>query len=100
MHNEVAIRELVDRFAEAFRARDVRGVMSVFAPEIVSFDIVPPLQTVGAETFVKHWQEFFDSYQNPIHVEFPDVSVTAGDNVAFNHCLHRVKRNDEDWPSD
>ncbi|HEX4808417.1 MAG TPA: nuclear transport factor 2 family protein [Bryobacteraceae bacterium] len=62
-----------------------------FAPEIVSFDILPPLQAVGTDTFVKHWQEFFESYQNPIHIEFPDVSITAGDDVAFSHCLHRVK---------
>jgi len=92
-NNEAAIRELIDRFAQAFRARDVNGVMSVFAPEIVSFDILPPLQTVGAEMFVKHWQEFFESYQNPIHVEFPEVSITAGDDVAFSHCLHRVAGN-------
>jgi ketosteroid isomerase-like protein len=80
-NNESAIRELLDRFAKAFRAKDVNGVMSVFAPEIVSFDILPPLQPVGAETFVKHWQEFFESYQNPIQ----------GDDVAFSHYLHRVK---------
>jgi ketosteroid isomerase-like protein len=40
-NNEAAIREVIDRFADAFRARDVNGVMSVFGPEIVSFDIVP-----------------------------------------------------------
>ena len=90
MENEAAIRELIDRFAKAFRAKDVNGVMSVFAQEIVSFDILPPLQAVGADTFVKHWQEFFESYQTPIHVEFPDVSITASDDVAFSYCLHRV----------
>ena len=40
--------------------------------------------------FVTHWQEFFGSYQS-LDVEFPDVSITAGDDVAFSHCLHRVK---------
>jgi ketosteroid isomerase-like protein len=88
--DEAVIRELIDRFAEAFRAKDVDGCMSVFSPEIVSFDILPPLQAVGAETFVKHWQEFFESYQGPLEVEFPDVSVVAGDNVAFSYCLHRI----------
>jgi ketosteroid isomerase-like protein len=89
-NNEAAIRGLIDRFAKAFCAKDVDGCMSVFAPEIVSFDILPPLQAVGAETFVKHWQEFFDSYRGPIHVEFPDVSIIAGDDVAFSYCLHRI----------
>lgn len=88
--NERAIRESIERFAKAFYAKDVDGCMSVFAPEIVSFDILPPLQAVGAETFVKHWQEFFGSYQGPIHVEFPDVRIAASDEVAFSYCLHRI----------
>ena len=88
--NEAAIRELIERFARAFRVKDVDGCMSVFAREIVSYDILPPLQAVGAETFVTHWQEFFESYQGPIHVEFPDVSIAAGDDVAFSYCLHRI----------
>jgi uncharacterized protein (TIGR02246 family) len=89
-NDEAAIRELIDRFAKAFRAKDVDGCMAVFAPEIVSFDILPPLRAVGADAFVKHWQEFFESYQGPIHVEFPDVSVAAGGDVAFSYCLHRI----------
>jgi ketosteroid isomerase-like protein len=88
--NEADIRALIDHFANAFRAKDVEGCMSVFAPGIVSFDIVPPLQTIGAGVFVTHWQEFFDSYQGPIHAEFPDVSIIAGDDVAYSYCLHRI----------
>lgn len=91
VNNEVEIRVLIDRFAEAFRVKDVDGVMSFFAPEVVSFDILPPLEAVGAETFVTHWQQFFDSYQTPMHLEFPNVRITAGDDVAFSYCLHRVR---------
>ncbi len=89
-NDEAAIRESIDRFAKAFRAKDVDGCMSAFAPEIVSFDILPPLQAVGAEAFVKHWHEFFGSHEGPIHAEFPDVRVAAGGDVAFSYCLHRI----------
>jgi ketosteroid isomerase-like protein len=89
-NDTAAIRQSIDRFANAFRAKDVDGCMSVFAPEIVSFDILPPLQAVGADAFVKHWEEFFESYQGPIHAEFPDVHVAAGGDVAFSYCLHRI----------
>jgi ketosteroid isomerase-like protein len=88
--NEAAIRELIDRFAHAFRAKDIAGCMSVFSPEIISFDIVPPLQTVGAARFVKHWKEFFGSYAGPLAAEFPDIKIIAGDDVAFSYCLHRI----------
>jgi hypothetical protein len=46
--DEAAIRELIDGFLKAIRAKDIHGVMSVFAPEVVSFDLGPPLQHGGA----------------------------------------------------
>jgi len=48
--NDPAIRELIDGFVKAIRAKDINGVMSVFAPEVVSFDLGPPLQHGGGET--------------------------------------------------
>src|SRR5436190_8952228 len=90
MTHETAIRELIDRFVKAYRAMDIDGVISVFAPEIVSFDIVPPLQEVGVETFRNRWKKHFASYEAPIDFEVRDLSITAGDDVAFSHSLNRV----------
>ena len=88
--NEAAIRGLIDGFVKAIRAKDINGVMSVFAPEIVSFDLGPPLQHGGGEPFLKRWQELFESYQNPIDYEARDLSITAGDDMAFSHSLNRM----------
>jgi len=59
--NDAAIRELIDGFVKAIRAKDINGVISVFAPEVVSFDLGPPLQHGGGETFMKRWLELFES---------------------------------------
>lgn len=90
-NDEAAIRELLDRFVIAFRKKDVDGVMAPFGPNIVSFDILPPLQTIGAKTFVTHWQQFFEVHQGSIHVEFPDIRIVVSDDVAFSYCVHRIK---------
>jgi len=90
MNNDAAIRELIDGFVKAIRAKDIDGVMSVFAPEVVSFDVGPPLQHGGGEAFRKRWQELFESYQGPIDYEVRDLSITAGDDVAFSHSLNRI----------
>jgi len=90
MTNETAIRELIDRFVKAYRARDIDGVISVFAPEIVSFDLVPPLQEVGTEMFRNRWERNFASYEAPIDFEVRDLCITAGDDAAFSHSLNRV----------
>ena len=47
--DEADIRQRIYKLAEAIRAMDLEGVMSIYAPDIVSFDIVPPLLHVGAE---------------------------------------------------
>src|SRR5206468_8758931 len=87
--DEVAIRELIDGFVKAIRAKDTNGVISIFAPEIVSFDFGPPLQH-GSDDFVKRWHELFESYQGPIHYEVHDLRITAGDDVAFSRSLNRI----------
>src|SRR2546421_3720365 len=76
---ETAIRELIDGFTKAIRAKDINGVMSVFAPDIVSFDLGPPLQHGGGETFIKRWRELFESYQSPIDYEVRNLNITADD---------------------
>jgi uncharacterized protein (TIGR02246 family) len=88
--SEAEIRDLIDGFARAIRARDIDGVMSVFAPEVVSFDLGPPLQHGGGKTFMKRWQELFDSYTGPIDYEVRDLGIAAGDEVAFSHSLNRM----------
>ena len=47
--DEANIRQRIDKYVTAIRAKNLVHVMSIFAPDIVSFDIVLPLQHPGAE---------------------------------------------------
>jgi uncharacterized protein (TIGR02246 family) len=88
--DEAAIRALIDGFVNAIRAKEIDGVMSVFAPEVVSFDFGPPLHHGGGEAFTNRWQELFESYQDAIDYEVRDLTITTADDVAFSHSLNRV----------
>src|SRR5215216_1744888 len=86
------IRELIDGFVRAIRARDLDGVMAVFSPEVVSFDLAPPLQHGGGDAFRERWQELFDSYETPIQYEIRNLAVmAAAADVAFSHSLNRIR---------
>jgi uncharacterized protein (TIGR02246 family) len=89
--SEAAIRALVNGLVEAIRAKDLQAVMAAYAPDMVAFDIVPPLQYIGADAFRKPWQEVFELYENPIEYEVRDLRITARDDVAFSHSLNRMK---------
>jgi len=91
--DEAEIRQVLDRWAKAFRAKDVKGIMSVYAPGegLVAFDIVPPLQYVGWEAYKKDYQDFLAQYRGPLDVEFREVRIAAGDRVAYSHGLERIR---------
>src|SRR5437763_9291065 len=90
--NEAEIREVYGRWAKAFGAHDLDGIMSVYASgnEVVSYDVAPPLQYVGKESYRKDYAEFLAQYDGPIEVEYRDMRIVAGDDVAFLHALERM----------
>jgi uncharacterized protein (TIGR02246 family) len=90
-NDEAEIRQQIDRFVKAFRARDVNLMMSLYAPGMVSFDIVPPLQDVGKDVYRKVWEETFALFQEPIDIEICDLSITTGNDIAFSHKLLRLQ---------
>jgi ketosteroid isomerase-like protein len=87
--NQAAIRELIDGYVNAIRNHDIEGVVSAYAADLVAFDVVPPLKSVGAERYRKVWQEVFEMLEKPIPYDIRDLSITAGDEVAFSHSLNR-----------
>ena len=89
-NDEAEIQRLLDDGIRSLRDKNIEGVMSLCAPEVVSFDIVPPLRLVGADAYRKRWEETFSSFQGPIGYEIHDLSITVGDDVAFTHSLNRI----------
>ena len=89
-NDEAAIKRVIEGGVNAVRNKDIGGVMSLYAPEVVSFDIVPPLRYVGADAFRNVWEEVFSSFQGPIGYEIHDLSITVGGDVAFTHSLNRI----------
>jgi uncharacterized protein (TIGR02246 family) len=87
---EAEIQRVIEGGVEAIHDKNIEGVMSLYAPEVVSFDIVPPLRYVGADAFRKAWEEVFSSFQSPIDYEIHDLNITVGDDVAFAYSLNRI----------
>ena len=87
---EANIRALLEDWASAVRAKDSERVMSHYIPDILLFDLVPPLQYRGVDAYRKSLQEWFLTFQGPVGYEIRDVSITTGDGVAFSHSLNRI----------
>jgi len=89
-NDEVAIQRLLEDGTRSLCNKNIEGVMSLYAQEVVTFDIVPPLRYVGADALRKLWEEVFSSFQGPIGYEIHDLTITVSDDVAFTHSLNRI----------
>ena len=88
--DEQEIRALEDRFAAAFRAKDVDTIMKAYAPgtELFVFDIVPPRQYVGFDAYKKDWQDFLAAFPGPVDkFEVQDLSIVADGKLAYSHSI-------------
>lgn len=88
--DEVQIRKMIDDLAQAIRVKSVDGRVTNYAPDIVLFALTGPLQNAGADAARARVAEFIGSLQGPVEYEVRDLSVTAGEDVAFCHSLNHV----------
>ncbi len=85
--DEAQIRGIIENRVKAIRAKDVGAVLSEFAPDVVTFNLAPPLQTKGTDrSSIEKW---FSGYQGVISYEVRDLTVATGVDVAFCHYLYR-----------
>ncbi|SFP86403.1 conserved hypothetical protein [Amycolatopsis arida] len=89
--HETRVQQLMAERAAALRAGDAERVVAQYAPDAVVCDLAPPLRRPADEVCdpnrVANW---LAGFAGPVDVEFRDLTVTAGDDVAFCHGLARL----------
>ena len=88
---EGLIRKRVEDLAKAIGAKDIDSLMSLYAPDVVSFDIGAPLLYTGAERKRQTWQGTFATFTFPIAYVIHDLNVTTDGDLAFVHSLNHMK---------
>jgi uncharacterized protein (TIGR02246 family) len=92
---ETEIRDLLDGWLQAVRARDTKRIMSYYAPEVVAYDAIAALQFKGVEAYGKHWEACLSMCTGPMVFEIREMNIEAEDDVAFAHWLNRCGATDE-----
>ena len=85
--DEAAIKALYSKFNDAFNKKDVDGIMSVYAPDVFVFDVVPPRQYSGWDAYKKDWQSVFSSFAGPATNTVSDLNITVVGPVAYAHYI-------------
>lgn len=85
------IRERVATLAQAIRDKDIDAVMAHYAPDVVAYDLMPPLDVQNGADYRKNFERWFGAMLGPIDYEMKHLRVSMSDSHAFCHCLSHVK---------
>jgi ketosteroid isomerase-like protein len=64
--------------------------MSLYAPRIIYFHLVPPLRYVGAAALRSRFSHWFEGWKSPIGMEMHDLNIWVSGDVAGASMLLRA----------
>jgi ketosteroid isomerase-like protein len=84
------VRALLESWSEAIRTKDIDRLMSLYSPDIVYFDVVPPLQYTGSAAVRGNFLRWFDGFKSSIGQEIRDLNISVSGDIAVANMLHRT----------
>ena len=90
MNGERELHELIEERVRAVRARDSTTLAARPADDVITFDVLPPLNSRGSQATVEHLQDWFDGYDGPSDYSAHDVQVSAQGDLGFCSFLYHV----------
>jgi ketosteroid isomerase-like protein len=84
------IKALEQRLIDGIKAKDANQIMSCYSNDVFAYDVVPPLQYVGAAAFQKPWQGFLGMFKGPINAEVNDLVINSDGEIAYSRSVQHV----------
>ena len=85
------VRAVIEGRSRVIEEQDADRLVSCYAPDVVLFDLAPPLRQPTAEVLdpASH-RAWFDTFDSRMEYDTHDLTVTVGGDVAFAHGLVRM----------
>lgn len=87
--DDVEIRLQIDKAVEGIQTKSLDVLKQLYTPDVVSFDVEPPLQHVGQAAKLENWSKVFHLFDT-VTYEVRDLRFTVGEDVAFGHGFVRL----------
>jgi ketosteroid isomerase-like protein len=84
------IRALLDHWSAAAQAKDIDGLMALYAPDITYFDVIPPLDYTGFDAVRGNFLRWFDAWSSSIAIEISSLKIVTSGEIAIAHMLIRT----------
>jgi ketosteroid isomerase-like protein len=84
---ESEVGALLEGRSEAMRMKDIDRLMALYSPDVVYFDLVPPLRYAGAAALRARFLDWFGRWESAIGQELRDLDVLESGDVAAAHMV-------------
>jgi len=98
--DEIQVKALLEAWADAVRRHDVPAILAHHEPDMVMFDLPPPLQCKGIAAYEQTWSLMFRYHKLGAAFDFQELAVTAGRDVAFAVAIMRCGPDSSSNPAD
>ena len=85
------VKALYDSLFDAMYAKDLDRLMAAYSPDVVYFDVVPPLRFAGSAALRERFAAWFAGFQGPIAMEARDFHVSTSGDMAVAHWFSRAR---------
>lgn len=89
-------RHAVDAIAAALRKKDAAALVALYSPDVVAFDLAPPLVRRGVAEIRQRAEQWFAQFEGEIGYELRDARLEVADDVAFYSGLHHIDARTKD----
>ncbi len=83
---EADIRQVIDEWAAAIRAKDVEQVTRHYVPDLVFFSLAPPLKYEGMDA--AGLAKWFATWEGPLEYSLHELRIHIGGDLALCHSLN------------
>jgi ketosteroid isomerase-like protein len=67
-------------------------ILAQFAPEIVAYDLMPPLMFLGRDSYGKALETYYtNAYEFPVENAWKELEITMAGDMAFCHGLYYIR---------
>ena len=86
-----SVREVIEDLADAIRNKDAKAAVSLYADDVVAYDLAPPLSIdASKERDPAHLQTWFDTWAGPIESKPYRITVRVGGDIAYAYGLRHM----------
>ena len=81
------VRQLLEQWARATRKGLQAEILANHAPDVLVYDVLPPMKYEGAAAYRRSWDEWQPETQGDGDFALQNLSIVCGNDVAFAHCF-------------